>query len=87
MSYQFLTRYALWKKRNPLNSDKYTHNKVKHPLAELILGTNGEVFLHLITYFSIEKLVSLILDKMYNEKELLLITGTKYFIFTSQTGT
>lgn len=46
-------------KEDSLNSDKYNHNKVKHPLGELILNTDDEVFLHLIIYFSNRKTLCL----------------------------
>lgn len=36
-------------KEDSLNSDKYNHNKVRHPVGELILNTDDEAFLHLIT--------------------------------------
>ena len=57
MSYQFLTRYTLEKKKKEysLNSDEYGNNKVKQTVGGLILNNNDEVFLHLITYFSNRK--------------------------------
>lgn len=57
-------------KEYSLNSDKYNHNKVKHALGGLILNTDDEIFLHLITISQIQEPVSLILNKMCDEKEV-----------------
>lgn len=57
-------------KNYSLNSDKYNHNKVKHPVGGLILNIDDGVFLHLITISQIQNLMSLILNIMCDEKEV-----------------
>lgn len=69
-----------------LSSDKYNHNKLKHPLGGLILNTDDEVFLHLITYFSNAKAFHLFCIKYVMKKRFILITVRAYFIFTSHTN-
>lgn len=46
---------SLLYKKCSLDSDKYNHNKVKHPLDGLILNTDDEIFLHLIIIYHIQE--------------------------------